>query len=115
MPLGADRTGHASGAAADPDTLRMEFAGELWYWRGPSPFHFIAVPDEGCVALRALAPVVSYGWGMIPVRVRIGRTRWETSLFPKDGRYVVPVKDVVRAAEGLEVGDIAALELTIRS
>lgn len=94
--------------------MRLEFAGELWYWRGPSPFHFVTVPDDGCVALRALAPVVSYGWGMIPVRVTIGRTVWETSLFPKDGRYVVPVKDVVRAAEGLEVGDVAALELTIR-
>jgi hypothetical protein len=115
MPPKADRTGHASRTAQDPETMRMEFAGELWYWRGPSPFHFITVPDDGCVALRALAPVVSYGWGMIPVTMRIGRTAWGTSLFPKDGRYVVPVKDVVRAAEGLEVGDTATLELTIRS
>ena len=45
---------------------------------------------------------------------RIGATVWDTSLFPKDGRYVVPVKDVVRAAEGLEVGDVVALDLTIR-
>ncbi len=99
----------------DETTLRMEFAGELWYWRGPAPFHFITVPDEECVALRAMSPVVSYGWGMIPVTVRIGRTVWATSLFPKDGSYVVPVKDVVRKAEGLAVGDSAALELSIRS
>ena len=95
--------------------LRMEFAGELWYWRGPAPFHFITVPDDECVALRAISPVVSYGWGMIPVRARIGQTVWATSLFPKDGRYVVPVKDVVRKAEGLAVGDTATLELTLRS
>ena len=99
----------------DEATLRMEFEGELWYWRGPAPFHFITVPDEGWVALRAMSPVVSYGWGMITVTVRIGRTVWATSLFPKDGRYVVPVKDVVRKAEGLAVGDSAALELSIRS
>lgn len=79
--------------------VNIEFAGELWYWRGPAPFHFITVPEDGCVEPRALSPVVSYGWGMIPVTVRIGRTVWETALFPKDGRYVVPVKDVVRAAE----------------
>jgi hypothetical protein len=40
---------------------------------------------------------------------------WETSLFPKDGRYVVPIKDVVREAEGLAEGDTATLELTIRA
>ncbi len=95
--------------------MHIEFAGELWYWRGPSPFRFITVPDEACVELRAVAAVVSYGWGMIPVRVRIGGTVWETSLFPKDGRYIVPVKDVVRGVEGIAEGDIVAVELTIRS
>ena len=69
--------------------MRLEFAGELWYWRGPSPYHFVTVPDDGCAELRALAPVVSYGWGMIPVAAQIGETRWTTSLFPKDGGYVV--------------------------
>jgi hypothetical protein len=99
----------------DPDQWRIEFAGELWYWRGPSPFYFVTVPDDGCAELRAMSPVVSYGWGMIPVTVRIGRTEWATSLFPKDGRYVVPIKDFTRQAEGLTEGDIATLELTIRS
>jgi hypothetical protein len=64
--------------------------------------------------LRDLASVVSYGWGMIPVTVRIGQTVWETAIWPKDRRYVVPIKDVVRAAEGLAQGDTAALELTVR-
>jgi hypothetical protein len=95
-------------------TTEMEFAGELWYWRGPSPYHFVTVPEEACVELRAVSPVVSYGWGMIPVRVRIGESVFETSLFPKDGGYVVPIKDVVRNAEGLAEGDIAVVELAIR-
>lgn len=95
-------------------SLDLEFSGELWYWRGPSPYHFITVPGELCVELHAMAAVVSYGWGMIPVRVRIGASEWETSLFPKDGGYVVPVKDVVRKAEGLAVGDTVAVQLVIR-
>ena len=99
----------------DPSSIRMEFAGEIWYWRGPSPYRFITVPDKECVGLRAIASVVSYGWGMIPVRVRIGATEWETSLFPKDGRYVVPIKDVVRKAEGLAEGDVVTVALAIRS
>ncbi len=49
---------------------------------------------------------------MIPVRARIGATEWNTSLFPKDGLYVVPVKDAVRRAEGLDEGDNAILEGT---
>lgn len=99
----------------DPSTMRFAFEGELWYWRGPSPYRFITVPDEACVGLRAIAAVVSYGWGMIPVTVRIGQTTWGTSLFPKDGRYIVPVKDAVREAEGIAEGDIVTLELAIRS
>jgi uncharacterized protein DUF1905 len=98
----------------DTDALDFAFSGELWYWRGPSPFHFITVPDEASAAMRALSAVVSYGWGMIPVIVRIGDSEWETSLFPKNGRYVVPVKDVVRKAEGLAEGDTVEIRLEIR-
>jgi hypothetical protein len=95
--------------------MEFEFTADIWSWRGPSPFHFVTVPDDATEGLRAMAPAVSYGWGMIPVSVRIGRTVFDTSLFPKDGRYVVPIKDVVRKAEGLAEGDIVTLELAIRS
>jgi len=95
--------------------MDIEFAGELWYWRGPAPYHFITVPEEACVGLRAVSPLVTYGWGMIPVTVRIRETEWETSLFPRDGGYALPIKDAVRNAEGLALGDTVRLELAIRS
>lgn len=63
------------------------------------------VPEADCNDLRAAASVVSYGWGVIQVMVQIGDTGWRTSLWPKDGRYVVPLKDQVRMAEGIELGD----------
>ena len=50
---------------------------------------------------------------MIPVTAQIGGTEWTTSLFPKDGRYVVPVKAWVRKAEGLEIGDTVTVQLTV--
>lgn len=93
----------------------MEFPGELYYWRGPSPYHFIRVPDEEAALLHELSPLVTYGWGVIPVRIRIGETAFETSLFPKDGGYVVPVKDAVRKGEGLTDGDSVLVTLAIRS
>ncbi|MEP7040166.1 MAG: DUF1905 domain-containing protein [Chloroflexota bacterium] len=98
----------------DVESLETEFAGEIFSWRGPSPYHFITVPEEACVGIRAVAPFVTYGWGVIPVRVQIGDTAWETSLFPKDGGYLVPIKDAVRKAEGLAEGDTATVNLAIR-
>jgi hypothetical protein len=50
---------------------------------------------------------------MIPVEARIGDTGWKTSLFPKDSRYVVPVKAWVRKAEELEVGDTVTVRLVV--
>jgi hypothetical protein len=98
----------------DPDSVRLSFAGELWYWRGPSPYHFVMVPDDACGILRAIAPVVSYGWGVIPVRARARGRTWDTSLFPRDGGFVLPVKDAVRLGEALELGEVLEIELTIR-
>jgi hypothetical protein len=100
--------------AIDVETLDFEFEGELWYWRGPSPYHFITVPEEACAGLRAVSAVVSYGWGMIPVNVRIGESDFETSLFPKYGGYIVPIKDGIRQTEGLATGDAVTVNLAIR-
>ena len=96
-----------------PGRMDLEFSGEIWFWRGPAPWHFVTVPDEQCGALEAASSAVTYGWGMIPVAAQINRTGWTTSLWPKDGRYIVPVKARVRQAEGLEVGDTVTVRLTL--
>jgi hypothetical protein len=93
--------------------MELEFTGEMWFWRGPAPWHFVTVPEDECRELEATAAVVSYGWGMIPVTARIRDTSWRTSLYPKDGRYIVPVKTWVRKAEGLDVGDMVTIRLTV--
>jgi hypothetical protein len=100
-------------AGSYPDRMNLEFSGEMWFWKGPAPWHFITVPEEECGELRAISAFVTYGWGMIPVAARIGGTGWKTSLFPKDGRYIVPVKTWVRKAEGLEAGDLVAVRLAV--
>ena len=93
--------------------MELEFSGEIWFWRGPSPYHFVTVPDELSSAIRALSGMVTYGWGMIPVRARIADTAWTTALWPKDGRYVLPLKDAVRRAEALAIGDEVTVVLEI--
>lgn len=44
---------------------------------------------------------------------QVGGTGWKTLLFPKDGRYIVPVKTLVRKAEGLDVGDMVTVRLAV--
>ena len=94
--------------------MEVEFSGEIFNWRGPSPFHFIAVPAADVQILKKEWSFASYGWGMIPVTAHIGDTDYATSLFPKNGGYLVPVKDAVRDAEAVDDGDVVDVRLTIR-
>jgi uncharacterized protein DUF1905 len=96
-----------------PDRVWFEFDGEVWFWKGPSPFHFVTIPEAECREIKAASSAISYGWGVIPVTVRLGETEFTTSLFPKDGRYLVPIKDAVRLAEGVELGDEVTLRVSI--
>ena len=94
--------------------MNIEFKGEIIYWRGPAPYLFVAVPEEPSRDLKAISTMVTYGWGVIPVHVRIGETEWKTSLFPKEGRYLVPIRMSVQKSENLKVGDNVVLQLEIR-
>ena len=93
--------------------MDLDFDAEIFEWRGPAPFYWLAVPDAECDLVRAEAAQASYGWGAIPVQVRIGATEWETSLLPKDGGYVLPVKAAVRAAEQVGEGDTVAVAMSV--
>lgn len=93
--------------------MEIEFSGEIWYWRGPAPHHFVTVPTQLCQELKGISGAVTYGWGMIPARVRIGKTTWRTSLFPKNGGYIVPIRASAQKAENLNVGDMVTLRLDV--
>jgi hypothetical protein len=91
----------------------IELDGVIWYWHGPAPWYFVTVPEEQSLDLKTISGFVTYGWGMIPAVVRIGKTEWKTSLFPKNGRYLVPIKASVREAENLEAGDPVTIWLEV--
>jgi hypothetical protein len=90
------------------------FAGCVFEWRGPAPYWFVAVPPEQCDDIREVAAQASYGWGVIPVEARIGEVVFTTSLFPKDGGYLLPVKNAVRIPQGLAAGDEVGVSMTVR-
>ena len=91
----------------------FEFTGDLFEWRGPAPFYFVSVPDDIAAEIKILAPMVTYGWGVIPATVTIGATTITTSLFPKDGGYLVPLKDAIRKPENITLGDAVTLSMTL--
>lgn len=92
----------------------FDFTGIVIEWRGPAPYHFVALPDWVAEQVAQVARAVTYGWGVIPVEAAVGRTTWTTSLFPREGGYLLPVKDAVRDAETIGLGDTVAITLRIR-
>ncbi|SBV34358.1 conserved protein of unknown function [uncultured Sphingopyxis sp.] len=93
------------------ETLR--FRADVIEWRGPAPFLFAVVPDAHVGAIRYAAMTASYGWGVVPVVAIIGDTEFATSLFPRDGGYLLPVKRAVQKAEGVGPGDRVAVALRV--
>lgn len=85
----------------------------MFEWRGPAPFHFIRVPEIEAMRIRDVAAMVTYGWGVVPATVSVGETTVETSLFPKDGGYLVPIKNALRLPEKIALGDTVVVRLSI--
>lgn len=92
----------------------IEFRGKIFHWRGPAPYLFAAVPDAQSREIKAVSKLVTYGWGVIPVKVKVGKTEWTTSLFPKDGRYLVPIRMSAQKAENLKEGELVTIRLEVR-
>ncbi len=94
--------------------MNFRFEGMVIYWRGPAPFLFASVPPEIGAEIAAAARAVSYGWGCIPVTARIGEVEFTTSLFPKDGSYVLPLKVAARKKIGpVDIGDSLDISMTL--
>ncbi|GAA5700572.1 MULTISPECIES: DUF1905 domain-containing protein [Streptomyces] len=94
--------------------MDVVFSSHVIEWRGPSPFYFVPVPEEQSADIREVASMATYGWGVVPVEARIGEIAFATSLFPKDGEYLLPIKQAVRKPQGLSTGDEVTVEMTVR-
>jgi hypothetical protein len=93
--------------------LKLVFSAEVFEWRGPAPFIFARVPDKEAKQIKEISKIITYGWGVIPCTVSIGKTSTQTSLFPKDGGYLVPIKLALSKPEKIELGQTIKLELEI--
>jgi hypothetical protein len=101
----------AQGRIFDDGRMEWTFTGEVIEWRGPAPYLFVAMTPEESEDLKEAARGLIY-WGQVPVHVTIGGTEFTTALFPRDGRYIVPVKVAVQQAEA--IGEGAIVEVILR-
>jgi len=99
--------------AQGPDTFT--FQAELWVWAANGSWHFVTVPPDPSDEIDACSEGLRGGFGSVRVRVTIGSSTWETSVFPHtaSGGYILPVKKPVRKAEDLQEGDVTTVTLQL--
>ncbi|MGC6517660.1 MAG: DUF1905 domain-containing protein [Candidatus Puniceispirillaceae bacterium] len=99
--------------------IAFTFTGRLWEWPAKASWFFITLPSERADEVRFFTSDEMMGprrgFGSVRVAVCIGKTSWQTSLFPdkQSGSYVLPVKAAVRAAETIKAGDDVRVTLRL--
>lgn len=93
--------------------MELEFEAEVIEWRGPAPFFYARLPADAAEEITHVKKLVTYGWGVIPAEAIINGVGFATSLFPKDGGYLLPLKASVRKAIGVTVGDVVAVSMQV--
>ena len=93
--------------------MRLTVTAAVIEWRGPAPFFFLPIAGEGAERIREAAKLVSYGWGVVPVSVELADRSWTTSLMPRQGNYLLPLKDELRRSLAINVGDELSVVINI--
>lgn len=95
------------------EPVTVSFAGEVIEWRGPAPFYFVAVTEAQVGEVHWAARSASYGWGCVPVTAEVAGVPFTTSLIPRNGGYLLPLKAAVRTRAGVMLGDRIDVAMTI--
>ncbi len=91
--------------------MKFSFTGEVIEWRGPAPFYFIEVPAKYSPEIKAIAASKSYGWGVLHTMATVKDQTFKTALFPKQGLYLVPLKNAIRLPLEIKLGATVKVEL----
>lgn len=98
-----------------PGYRRYELKAKVELWQGEAAWHFAVVPKKEAAVIKERFTHAVRGWGSLKVKVSIGKTVWNTSIFPdkKAGTYLLPLKADVRKREDIAAGDTVALTLDV--
>jgi hypothetical protein len=98
--------------------LSFTFTETVWKTNAPNTWYFVTLPKDKSEEIKFFTDHLygkRRGWGSVRVRVTIGDSVWETSIFPdsKVGAYLLPVKTSVRKIEKITSGDSVTVKLKI--
>jgi len=84
---------------------RVSFKAKVVIWTGNLGWHFVYLPKD--LAEKIKKSKKSYGGGFIKVEAKVGKTTWQTSLFPytREKTYLVCIKKSVREKEDIFSGE----------
>lgn len=88
--------------------------GKVWvYTADTGAWHFVHVDKKVSDEIKEKTKAKRRGFGSVKVKATIGKSSWETSLFPsaRDGVYLLPIKASIRKQEGIFEGDTVAVSL----
>lgn len=92
----------------------FRFKSKVWLYPGMSGWHFVGVPKKESDVIKK-GILKKAGFGSVPVIVTVGKTKWETSIFPdkRTDTYLLPLKIEVRKREAIVVGEEVSLSIEI--
>lgn len=96
---------------------KYSFTNEVWLYPSTAgQWHFISLPKSMAEEIKKKMKHKVKGWGAIKVEVKIGKTKWETCLFPdkRQGSYILPLKALVRSSEDIRSGDSVEIDFWIK-
>jgi len=79
---------------------------KIWRVQEPGGWFFVTIDKKTAQGIRFFSEGRPVGLGYVKVRATIGKTSWDTTLFPtKAGEYLLAIKASVRMKETLSEGD----------
>lgn len=93
-----------------------KFKAKVQVYQGESAWYYATLPQGIAREIDFGHGHHKAGFGSLRVKVSIGGTSWQTSIFTdtKTNSYMLPLKASVRQAESIDVGDIVEIELEVK-
>jgi hypothetical protein len=104
----------------NPAQHTISFEAPCWLFSGgKAAWYFVTLPEQKAAEIAYLSKLLNggkrVGWGSVRVTVQIGKTSWETSIFPANqlSSYLLPIKASVRKAENIGKDSIVQVTLSM--
>lgn len=95
--------------------MTFQFSAKLWEYEGKGAWHFVTVPKPIAQEIKEISSSDRRGFGSVRVKVVIGKSNWDTTIFPDstNGTYLLPIKKEIRETENISDGDQALVAISL--